>query len=99
VKKDWSDICSEGFIGYKYCIQEARKIVTNILSLLWIAPVDRGTLEMALASMMLDFEDAVQLSCASQQQLDAIVTRNSQDFQASLLPILSIEQLFDRSLH
>ena len=58
--------------------------------------MDRGVLEAAFASNLLDFEDAVQIACALTQGLDAIVTRNLEDFQTDLIPIRSIPQLFEQ---
>ena len=44
---------------------------------------------------MRDFEDAVQLACAIAENLDAIITRNPQDFEGAALPILSARQLLE----
>ena len=45
---------------------------------------------------MRDFEDAVQLACAYAENVDAIVTRNADDFAGASLPILSVQQLFEQ---
>jgi hypothetical protein len=47
---------------------------------------------------MANFEDAVQLACAIQQQLDAIITRNPKDFPTDSLPVWSIHQLFEQPM-
>jgi predicted nucleic acid-binding protein len=74
-------------------ISEAQRIVARVLEILGICPVDRTSLETAIGAGIADFEDAVQLACAMQQQLDAVVTRNPQDFQTSDVPILTVNQL------
>jgi predicted nucleic acid-binding protein len=52
-----------------------------------ICPVDRSVLELALASTTSDFEDALQIACASIQGLDAIVTRDAElSTMSCLLP-------------
>lgn len=42
-----------------------------------------------------DFEDAVQLGCAIAENLEAIITRNPQDFAGAALPILSARELLE----
>jgi len=55
--------------------------------------VDRRTIETALSLGLKDFEDSVQLACATLDQLDAIVTRDPKDFSSSNLPIYSPTEL------
>ena len=74
-------------------VDNAREILEKTLALLAVCPVDASVLETAFRSGLNDFEDAVQLSCAVTQGLDAIVTRNPQDFQTSLIAIISISEL------
>ncbi len=74
-------------------VAESREIITKVLSVLSICTVDRVSLETALNLDMADFEDAVQLACAIQSQLDAIITRNPQDFPTSTVQILLVNQL------
>ena len=65
-----------------------------------ICPVDRSILEQAAALPGDDSEDNLQIACASVSRLDAIVTRNPQDFEASAVPVLTpaeaAAQLSDR---
>lgn len=58
-----------------------------------IAAVDQGVIAKALASSLKDFEDAVQYETAVAAQLDAIVTRNPDDFPSPGLHILTPEAL------
>ena len=58
-----------------------------------IATVDQRVIDNALTSSFRDFEDAVQYETAIANQLDAIVTRNPQDFSGKALPILTPEAL------
>ncbi|MEM9275915.1 MAG: PIN domain-containing protein [Cyanobacteria bacterium P01_F01_bin.143] len=74
-------------------IEQARQILTTTLALLSICPVDRTILEVALNSDASDFEDAVQIACAEAQNLEAIITRNFQDFQTANIPVMSANQM------
>ncbi len=76
-------------------LESARQAVSMTLTLMEVCPVNRDTLEAAFASNLRDFEDAVQLACAMASRLDAIVTRNAQDFAGATLPILSTSELLE----
>jgi putative PIN family toxin of toxin-antitoxin system len=65
-------------------IELARQAVSETLTLMEVCLVDRAILEAAFASNLRDFEDAVQLACAMASRLDAIITRNAQDFAVLL---------------
>nr|WP_199250118.1 PIN domain-containing protein [[Phormidium] sp. ETS-05] len=74
-------------------LEKARQAVSETLLALAICPVDRGVLESALNSNLVDFEDAVQVFSAVAQRLDAIVTRDAKGFSRSPIPVLSVQQL------
>lgn len=76
-------------------IELARQAVSVTLGLMQVCLVDRSILEAAFASNLRDFEDAVQLACAIAENLDAIITRNPQDFTGAALPILSATELLE----
>ena len=54
-----------------------------------ICAIDRAALERAASLPGADFEDNVQLACALNAGLDAIVTRNNRDFGAAPIPVLT----------
>jgi predicted nucleic acid-binding protein len=58
----------------------ADKIVDWLQQKFLICSVDRNILQQARSSPLRDFESAVELVCASYQELDAIVTHNQDDF-------------------
>jgi len=58
--------------------------------------VDRQTVETALSLGLKDFEDSIQLACATINQLDAIISRDSKDFMGSPLPIYSPTELLNQ---
>lgn len=67
----------------------ARQAVEDVLAAFDVCNIDAEALETALALPLNDFEDAVQLAGALAYQLDAIVTRDPNDFVGASLPIYS----------
>ncbi len=59
----------------------------NLFDFIDIAGVSKEIIFSALNSEFADFEDAVQAACASQNDINSIVTRNSTDFKMSKLEI------------
>lgn len=58
-----------------------------------VATVDTAAINMALSTNFKDFEDAIQYSTAIVNQLDAIITRNPQDFPVTTPRIMTPDQL------
>lgn len=75
--------------GREWTVNYLRQLVTFCQ----VATVDRATITMALNADFRDFEDAIQYSCAVINQLDAIVTRNPQDFLVTPPRILTPNEL------
>lgn len=75
--------------GREWTVNYLRQLVTFCQ----VVTVDRATITMALTTNFRDFEDAIQYSCAVINQLDAIVTRNPQDFPVTTPRILTPNQL------
>jgi predicted nucleic acid-binding protein len=70
-------------------MDKARQAVTELLTAMDVCPVDQSTLGTALALPFSDYEDAVQHACATAAGLDAIITRNLDDYKNATLPIFS----------
>jgi predicted nucleic acid-binding protein len=68
---------------------KAREAIEVCLATFAICPVDRVVLEQALLLTGNDFEDNVQIAAATQSGLNAIVTRNSDDFTHATMPVLT----------
>jgi predicted nucleic acid-binding protein len=77
-------------------VDRARQAVSEILTAMAISPVNRAVLESAFRSGLADFEDAVQIACAVAQGIDAILTRDTQGFLSSPIPVLSIQDLLQQ---
>ncbi len=65
----------------------ALKAVTLCTHTLAICTVDRAIVSHALALSGGDFEDNIVIACAQREQLDAIVTRNYQDFHHAAITV------------
>ena len=72
--------------------------VTRLLALMEICAVDREILEQAIVLGLPDFEDAVQIACAIELELEEIVTRDVNGFAGSPIPVLSPQELRNRLL-
>ena len=71
----------------------ARLAIRACLDVLTILPVDAAILEHAFTSGVQDFEDALQLACATRAGLDAIITRDAQGFAGASIPIWTPDEL------
>jgi hypothetical protein len=56
-----------------------------------LVPLTQEILTQAAASTLPDFEDNIQLASAETVSVEYLITRNTKDFQPSLLPILTPE--------
>lgn len=70
-----------------------RDFLTWLVTCCKIAAVNQAAIEMARNADFSDLEDAMQYSTAVVNQLEAIVTRNPQDFPVVTPPILTPSQL------
>ncbi len=71
----------------------ALQAISRILQVLEICAVSRQTIELALNENLKDFEDGIQVACATLAGLDAVVTRDKSDFVVAKLPVFSAEEL------
>jgi predicted nucleic acid-binding protein len=74
----------------------ARLAVEELLKTLGVCPVDRNVLADAQRLPFSDYEDAVQHACAAAGGLEAIVTRNLEDYKNAALPVFSPGGLLKR---
>src|SRR5881628_2029174 len=63
-----------------------RESVKDLLRTVKVCPLDDSVLNAAFALPFSDYEDAVQHCCATDAELEAIVTRNVRDYKNSTLP-------------
>jgi hypothetical protein len=74
----------------------ARQAVRICLEAFEICAVDHQALEQAQALPGSDFENNLQIACASLAGLDAIVTRDSKGFKTAAMPVLTPAELLTR---
>lgn len=71
-----------------------REVLFSLFDYVTVIPVDADILKRGLRSRHKDFEDAIQIVCASSvEKIDCIVTRNIRDFRDSEIPVLSPDEL------
>jgi predicted nucleic acid-binding protein len=77
--------------------KELRAVLTNLLDYLTVIPVDVDVLRKGLRSKHKDFEDSIQILCAtSVEKIDCIITRNTKDFKTSEIPVYTSDEVFLR---
>ncbi len=67
-------------------------LLRKLRILVKIADMTEKTLDLALNTMMTDFEDALQYSSAREKGVDVIVTRNKKDYREKDLPVLAPDE-------
>lgn len=71
-----------------------REVLYNLLDYVTVIPVDTDVLKKGLRSKHRDFEDSIQILCASSiEKIDCIVTRNTKDFRESEILVLAPDEL------
>jgi len=88
-------IATTHYLMKKYLDEKKlREVIYNLLDYLTVIPVDLDVLKKGLRSSHKDFEDAIQILCASKvEKLDCIVTRNIKDFKHSEILVLTPDEL------
>lgn len=69
----------------------ALQLLKNFLKIVKVAAVSEKEIESALNLSWRDFEDAVQYSAAKSNEMDYIITRNTEDFSGSEIAVVTPE--------
>lgn len=72
---------------------QATAALVNLLRLVSVAPLDQQTILKAIALGWRDLEDAIQMLSATDANADYLVTRNTTDFEASQIPVITPSEL------
>lgn len=75
----------------QYSTKHSRQLIAKFKTLVQVLAVDSKTIDLALASDFNDFEDAIQYSCAIENNLTTLVTRNVKDYKKATIHILTPE--------
>ena len=71
-----------------------RDVLYNLLDYVTVIAVDTDVLKKGLRSKHKDFEDSIQILCASTiEKIECIVTRNTKDFRDSEILVLTPDEL------
>ena len=71
-----------------------RDVLYNLLDYVTVIAVDTDVLKKGLRSKHKDFEDSIQILCASTiEKIDCIVTRNTKDFRDSEILVMTPDEL------
>lgn len=70
-------------------ISVARQAIEELLTILDVCPLDKRIMDDANKLAFSDYEDAVQYASATASHLDAIVTRNIDDYKNATLPVFA----------
>lgn len=82
------------FVSKKVCgRRKTIAFIRELIDILEVLSVTKGTIVEALNSEFKDFEDAVQFCVADMNRIDAIVTRNKPDFSLSTIRVYTPDEL------
>lgn len=70
-------------------VGNVRQAIEKLLTVVQVCPINAAVLNQAFTLPFNDYEDAVQHASATALQLDAIVTRNIDDYKNATLPIFA----------
>ena len=88
-------IATTHYLLKKYLAEkELREVLYNLLDYITVIAVDVDILKKGLRSNHKDFEDSIQILCASSiEKMDCIVTRNTKDFKGSEIPAFNPDEI------
>ncbi len=75
----------------QYTSTHSRQLIGKFKTLVHVLSVDSKTIDLAITSDFNDFEDAIQYSCAIENNLTTIITRNVKDYNKASITILTPE--------
>lgn len=67
----------------------ARTAIRKLLCIIDIVPINEKITKLALASLIKDFEDAVQYYCAKASDISTLITRNIKDYKVNDMLIVT----------
>ena len=87
-------IATTHYLLKKYLNEKSlRGVLLRLLDFIEVIPIDQDILKRGLRSAYSDFEDGLQILCAtSVKRIDFIVTRNLKDFKGAPVRILAPEE-------
>jgi predicted nucleic acid-binding protein len=83
------------FLRKRFSHEEAIRVLVDLIGSIRIIGVNKYTIDAAIESGMLDFEDAVQSAAAQDFGIDIVVTRDKIGFSNSGLQVYSPEEFLE----
>lgn len=92
-------IATTHYLLKKYLDEKSlREVLYSLLDFVTVIPVDVDIIKKGLRSSHKDFEDSIQILCASTiENIDFIITRDGKDFKGSEIQVLSPDEFFLKS--
>jgi len=75
----------------QYSSVHSRQIIGQFKTIVNVLPVDSKTIDLAVASDFNDFEGAIQYSCAIENNLTTLITRNIKDYKKAKIKVMMPE--------
>ena len=75
----------------RYTGTKSRQIIAKFKALVTVLPVDSKTIDLAIASNFIDFEDAIQYFTAIENKISILVTRNLKDYRIAQIQVVTPE--------
>ena len=75
----------------QYSSRHSRQVIGKFKTLVNVLAVDSKTIDLAIASDFQDIEDAIQYSCAIENNLTILITRNIKDYKKASITVLTPE--------
>lgn len=93
-----SDLCFQTICFYieKLDLQRSKDIISQIEKILGIINIKHKHIVQAFANFNCKRDSAIEIACAIDNNIGAIVTHNPQDFSRAKLSVLSVSQLLER---
>lgn len=85
------------YIAYQHLRdkQKVRDLIKQLLRVVSVASVSEKKIVNALELEWNDFEDSVQYSVATLDNMDAVVTRNGKDYKMSEVPVWTPDEMIE----
>lgn len=73
----------------QYSGVHSRQIIAKFKTLVTVLAVDNKTIDLAIASNFVDFEDAIQYYCAIENNIPVFLTRNIKDYKKATIRVIT----------
>ena len=79
--------------------KKVKEYIKNLIEFINILSVEESTIQEALETDFLDFEDSIQYITAVQNQMDYILTRNKKEYKTSSIKVYDSKEFYEKIIH